>query len=223
MNNEEKTLYKLNDSLFFRICTFDDCTEKDRHWAEHIKKCDPTKVLLGGCMHTGQVHLHCGAHRECELALRRGPMGPRDNDLLCPICETDISSEPEPTLLRLTVYEIDNLKQQAWSLLNSSQFKNAKLVRLDDYYYPELSEKNTAQKDSRYWMSYDVKRNKNGQPILILYLGDRDLKNKAQFFIEPESQKLSHDHKDTSPMQVISRIEVQFTEGTIELKNKAQK
>lgn len=103
-------------------------------------------------------------------------------------------------------------------MLASNLFKNAKLIRLDDYYTPEISAKVKTEETSDYWLSYDVKENKNGQPILVLYLGNRKDGSKCQFFIEPETVKLSHDQKDTNPLSLLARIEVQFKDGVIQLK-----
>lgn len=223
MSGKEKKIYKLNDDICFRICTFEDCTNKNTHWSDHIKRCiDDLGDVKWSCMHEGDVHLHCVMQTEIELALfDRADGRPRSIKLVCPICSLQEDYQPPSSLQRLDMGRIWTLKQQARSLLNSSLFKNAKLIRLDDYYTPEVSEKSLATKDSKYWMSYDVKETKDGKSLLILYLGKRDDGSKVQFFIEPESQKLSHDHKDTEPISVISRIEVQFKEGKIELKDKS--
>lgn len=216
-----KKIYKLNDDALFRVCTFDDCTNKDLHWAEHRKKCfDVLGSVKLECVHEGDVHFHCVAHSEAELVVFDKGNGPRSIKLICPICSLKEDYQPPSSLQRLDAGRISALRQQAKSLLNSSLFKQAKLIRLDDYYTPELSEKGLMTKDSKYWLSYDVKETKDSRAILILYFGKRNDDSKVQFFIEPESTKLSHDHKDTSPLPIISRIEVEFKDGKIELKDK---
>ena len=213
----DKRLYKLNDDIVFRICDIDDCTSTDKHWGEHIKKCNPMMNL--GCMHKGEVHLHCHDHRELELSFFDSGRGPKGYSLNCVVC----SANPENTntnLRHLSLSRISEFSQQAKALEKSELFKNAKLIRVDDYYVPELSAKSLATKTSKYWVSYDVKERQDGRALLVLYLGDREDKSKVQFFIEPETQKLSHDHSDTEPISVISRIEVEFKNGKIELKEK---
>lgn len=213
---DEKRIYSLSKDTFFRICDFDDCTDKAAHWAEHIKKCSGLVML--DCFHEGDVHFHCPIHREVELSLHGGGLrGPLDYKLVCIICSQDAEYQTPSTRRRLSVQGIFALKQAAKALVQSPKFKNAKLIRIDDYYVPEISEKLATKKDSKYWVSYDVKETKMGSPILVLYLGDREKKTKAQFFIEPETGKLSHDHKDDSPLEIIARIEVKFKDGKIEL------
>lgn len=164
--------------------------------------------------HEGGIHLHCPEHNEFEMVVSQNGVGPRSYGLSCAACGS------AQRVGRMLAHEIETIKQQAKAALNSSAFKGAKLIRLDDFYTPEISVKDTATKESKYWMSYDVKETKDGKPLLVLYLGDREEKSKIQFFIEPETKKLSHDHKDTEPISVISRVEVQFKDGVIELKDK---
>ena len=221
MSGEEKQLYKLNNDVCFRVCAYEDCTDKNSHWSEHTKRCiDNMGGTIWACNHEGEIHLHCVNHTEAELVILDKMNGPRSMKLICPICSLKEDYQPPSSLQRLDAGRITTLKLQSKSLLNSSIFKNAKLIRLDDYYTPELSEKTKTTDNSDYWLSYDVKENKEGKPVLILYLGNRKEGTKSQFFIEPESNKLSHDHKDDDPLSIIARIEVQFQKGTIEFKDK---
>lgn len=213
----EKRIYKFNDWLLFRICSFEDCTKRKVHWGEHIK-CEPFALLP--CNHVGSVHFHCVRHKEVELAIENRMNGPRSLSLICAICASNGDNRTDTRLERLTLADITTLQEQALALSNSEKFKNAQLVRLDDYYMPELSGKDLASKESKYWLSYNVKENRYGQPILILYLGDRKDHSKIQFFVEPETKKLSHDHTNDTPLSVIAKIEVEFKDGVIELKNK---
>ncbi len=212
MSDSAKKIYRLNDRYYFRICDYDDCTDRQSHWKGH-EKCLADPFSMAQEPHEGGVHLHCPEHNEFEMVVSQSGLGPRSYGLSCTACGSE-------RIGRMLITEIETIKQQARAALNSSMFKNAKLIRLDDFYTPEISAKDTATKDSKYWMSYDVKETKDGKPLLVLYLGDRSEKSKAQFFIDPETKKLSHDQKDTEPIAVISRIEVQFKDGMIELKDK---
>ena len=69
-------------------------------------------------------------------------------------------------------------------MLNIPEFKNAKLVRLDDWYVHEIKEK--AKNESGYWITTDVKTDKDGDTIIVVYVGHKDSSEKAQFFIKPE-------------------------------------
>jgi hypothetical protein len=214
----DKKIYKLNNDLLFRLCEFDDCTNTNEHWGDHIKKCSVLESMINNCFHEGDIHFHCAEHREIELSLQDKQNGPRSMKLTCAICSLREDYQPPSSLQRLNLQYISTFKQQSKALLASNTFKGAKLIRLDDYYTPELSAKVKTEETSNYWVSYDVKENKQGQPILVLYLGNKKDGSKCQFFIEPETNKLSHDHKDTNPLSVLARIEVQFKDGVIELR-----
>ena len=90
--------------------------------------------------------------------------------------------------------------------MNIELFKNATLVRLDDWYIPELKDKLKSESD--YWITTNVKTDKDGNTIVVLYIGYKGTKDKTQFFIKPERLQLSSDHKDMDPAKVLSKIEV---------------
>ena len=205
----KKQIYQLSDGICFRICEFDDCTDKDSHWSGHELRC-----ALAQCNHEGTVHFHCCIHRDVELASQFNSV---IYTYTCVTCDDDPDREFSP-VLELDYRQLDTTKQKAKSLLNSSKFKNAKFIRLDEYYAPEISEKDLTEKGSKYWVSYDLKSTETGETLMILYIGHKADGTKAQFFIKPESKKLSHDHADKDPLSIISRIEVKFKDGSIELK-----
>lgn len=209
----EKKIYRLNDKVYFRMCDYDDCTDRATHWKTH-EKCISDPFSIAQCPHDGSIHLHCPQHNEFEMVPSQDGVGPRSFGLSCAACGDG------QRLGRMLLQDIETIKRQAKSALNSNLFKGAKLVRLDDFYYPEVSEKSITKKSSDFWVSYDVKKTKEGKPLLVLYLGDRRDNSKVQFFIDPETGKVSHDHKDTDPLSVITKVEVEFKNGTIEIKNK---
>lgn len=79
-------------------------------------------------------------------------------------------------------------------------------MRLDDYYIPEIKKKEEINSD--YWMTTDVKKDKDGDTIIVLYIGNKNTKEKSQFFIKPEKSQLTSDHKDLDPATILSKIEV---------------
>ena len=93
-------------------------------------------------------------------------------------------------------------------MLNIPKFKTAKLVRLDDWYVHEVREKK--KDESGYWITTDVKTDKDGDTIIVVYVGHKDANEKAQFFIKPEKGQLTSDHKDMDPANVLSKMEVRF-------------
>lgn len=58
--------------------------------------------------------------------------------------------------------------------------------------------------------STDVKTDKDGDTIIVVYVGHKDDNEKAQFFIKPEKGQVTSDHKDLDPSKILSKIEVKF-------------
>ncbi|MHB1453905.1 MAG: hypothetical protein ACYCYM_08170 [Saccharofermentanales bacterium] len=122
--------------------------------------------------------------------------------LICPKCQKRI--------------EVDTLKSvysSCQKLLNIELFKDAKLIRLDDWYIPEVKEK--IKLDPDYWINTNVKTDKAGNTIVVLYIGYKGSKDKVQFFIKPENGQLSSDHKDMDPAKILSKIEVILKNRTL--------
>ena len=65
--------------------------------------------------------------------------------------------------------------------------KGAKLIRLDDWYVHEVRERK--KDESGYWITTDVRTDKDGDTIIVVYVGHKDSNEKAQFFIKPENIK----------------------------------
>jgi len=98
-------------------------------------------------------------------------------------------------------------------MLNIKEFKGAKLIRLDDWYVPEVKKKEKVA--SEYWIETDVKTDKDGDTIIVVYVGHTGSKDKSQFFIKPEKLQLSSDHKDLDPAKILSKIEVTLKDRTL--------
>ena len=79
---------------------------------------------------------------------------------------------------------------------------------MDDWYVPEIKKKE--KMESGYWMTTDVKTDKDGDTIIVLYVGHKDSKEKVQYFIKPEKGQVTSDHKDLDPAKILSKIEVKF-------------
>ena len=84
---------------------------------------------------------------------------------------------------------------------------------LDDWYVHEIKEK--AKEESGYWITTNVKTDKDGDTIIVVYVGHKDSREKAQFFIKPEKGQLTSDHKDMDPAKILSKIEVYFKGRTL--------
>ena len=190
---EQKVIYRLNDKISFRKCSlfgsaqqgFGDCTNFEK-FEEHFKK-------YYRCKQNG-IHLHCTKHPEIEFSINYEVF---DVQLKCPKC-----GEP----IEMSKAEYTEIIRECLRLINIPLFKDAKMVRLDDWYIPELKEK--PLKTSDYWIKPEIKTDKDGDTIIVLYVGLKGHNEKAQFFIKPEKLQLSSDFKDLDPATVLSKIEV---------------
>ena len=133
-----------------------------------------------------------------EIELERS----EDTTLYCPRCQKQIE-----------IISIHSLTSQCLRALNREIFKNAKLIRLDDWYTPEIKRK--VKDDPDYWINVDVKKDRDGDTIIVLYVGYKGAADKTQFFIKPEKLQLSNDHKDLDPAKILSKIEVTLRNRTI--------
>jgi hypothetical protein len=186
-NKRSTELYRLNDSLLFR--------EDDN----------------------GRMHFHCANHPELELVEKRASVGVgmEWHCLLCKAVARIDGFRDEPR---------DFLVKQAKSLMNLEQFKNAKLIRLDDYYVPEIrldikGEKtvitNRTELPSEYHITCDVKKDRDGDTMVMLQIFKSGDQKGAQFFIKPEKKQLTSDHNNPDPAKVISKIEVTLNDRKI--------
>ena len=197
---EEQDFYILNDDITFRKCSlFDqaklsrgDCTD---YTIQQISWKDYYSCNQGG------IHFHCTKHPAIELD--------RDGDLYsctlkCPKCNKEKFSG-----------NLNNLINKCLRIVNSENFKNARLIRVEDYYYPELKIKEILNKNSDYFCSVDIKTDKDNQTIIVLYVGKKGSNDKAQFFIKPEKLQLTSDHNDLDPAKVLAKIEVTLKDRTL--------
>lgn len=196
--DDVKEIYRLDDKISFRRCSLfhgrstahGNCTcfrEEEEKWKRYYY-----------CAQDG-IHLHCTKHPEIEFDVKRSYGSPT---LKCPKCGDEI--------------EVDNLNEifgKCLRMLNIKEFKGAKLIRLDDWYVPEVKKK--IKIDSEYWIETDVKTDRDGDTIIIVYVGHTGSGEKAQLFIKPEKLQLSSDHKDLDPAKILSKIEVTLRDRTL--------
>ena len=150
---EKKIIYKLDDDISFRKCSLfetngtdhGDCTNfhtKDVNWSDHYF-----------CNQEG-IHFHCTKHPEIELERADCSDG---EVLTCPKCKNQIHIGSTHVLI-----------SRCLRALNREIFKDATLVRLDDWYVPELKEKTKPTPDYR--LITNVKTDKDGDTIVVLYV-----------------------------------------------------
>lgn len=190
----DKIIYRLDDEISFRKCSLaDEDMVMHGDCTNYLK--DEVNGIVYYCCNQDGIHYHCTQHPEIELEC----VSMEDSGAVyrCPRCGKDI--------------KIDNpreLRSKCLRLLNIPEFKGAKLIRLDDWYVPEIKEKKKAE--SGYWIHTDVKTDKDGDTIIVVYVGHKDDNEKVQFFIKPEKGQVTSDHKDLDPSKILSKIEVKF-------------
>lgn len=199
MANENVKIYRLNDDISFRKCTlFDgqaashgDCTnynDREENWRTWYYCCQDG------------IHLHCTKHPEIEFDTITDQYS-YSIKLHCPKCNKDIE-----------VSNLNEIRQKCMRMLNIELFKGAKLIRLDDWYIPEVKAK---EKISDYWISTEVKQDRDDDTMIVIYIGHKGSNEKAQFFIKPEKLQLASDYKDMDPAKVISKIVVTLKDRTL--------
>ena len=192
MSTENKVIYRLDDNISFRKCTLydggelfhGDCTnfnEREENWRNYYF-----------CNQHG-IHFHCTKHPEIELEYVSD--GYTNQAFRCPKCNEEIPID-----------SFKNIQSKCMRMLNIPEFKDAKLIRLDDWYVPEIKSKE--KPDSDYWIKTEVKTDKDGDTIVVIYVGHKGTDGKTQYFIKPEKLQLSSDHKDLDPAKILSKIEV---------------
>lgn len=197
---DDKVIYKFNDEISFRRCslseegdyTYGDCTNfkiREVNYQDYYE-----------CNQLG-IHLHCTKHIGYELNYVYDESEEK-TFLICPKCQKKIQ-----------IQSLLDVQQQCLAMLNTEIFKDAKLVRLDDWYIPEI--KSEKEKISDYWIRTEVKTDRDGDTIVVIYVGNKNQKQKAQLFVKPEKLQMTHDFNDQDPATVLSKIELTLKDRTI--------
>ncbi len=187
----EKIIYRLNDKISFRKCSLYDKSMLERGDCTNYHTMEFKFNEYYICNQDG-IHLHCTKHPAIEFDIVHEDYR---TGLICPKCGKGIA-----------IKDLMALYSSCQKLLNIEKFKDAKLIRLDDWYIPEIKER--LKMDSEYWINTQVKTDKEGNTIVVLYIGHKGSDEKVQFFIKPENGQLSNDHKDLDPAKILSKIEV---------------
>jgi hypothetical protein len=192
MAEEKKIIYRVDDNISFRKCSLcdgadiekGDCTDfhiEEHNYANYYCNCEG-------------LHFQCSKHPEIELD---EGFDEETNSyyVSCPKCRSHINVISHKSILN-----------KCLKMLNIEKLKEAKLVRLDDWYVPEIKKKDELPSD--YWIKTDVKTDKDGDTIVVIYVGHKGNREKVQYFIKPEKGQMTNDHKDLDPGKVLSKVEL---------------
>lgn len=106
--------------------------------------------------------------------------------------------------------------------IESSYLNALDLIDIDGALTPVRKIKNENLNDDYYLVSQVNKSNRSTQ--VVLYAGKKGKHDKCQIFITPEERRLSFDQHDISPQDLLSKITVEFRDGSIStIQSKHQK
>ena len=103
-------------------------------------------------------------------------------------------------------------RQYVLDRIDAKVFKNAKVLNLDDEALPIAKAKASSPND-KYFITAQLMESKRGLQAVI-YAGEKGKPNKTQLFIDPETKKMSFDHKDLSPSDVFLKVQATFNDGS---------
>ena len=192
--DDENIIYRIDENISFRKCSLFDIKGEKRGDCTNAWVHDENWKQVYECKQSG-IHFHCTKHLEQEYEIISEVA--YETVIRCPRCQKEIA-----------IGSVYDLTEKCMRMLNSVKFKNAKLIRLDDWYVPEVKKEVEDLKNSEYWIKTDIKTDRDGDTMVILYVGYKGQKDKSQFFIKPEKLQLSSDHKDMDPQKILSKIEV---------------
>ena len=194
----DKSIFRLTDDISFRKCSlFDECSTHHGDCTNFHKE-EANYQTYYFCNQEG-LHFHCTKHPEIELEYASEY---DDSILTCPKCRNKIN-----------IGNIHTLISSCLKALNREVFKDATLIRLDDWYVPEIKEK--LKPTPNYRITSNVKTDKDGDTMVVLYISHIGTEGKVQYFIKPEKLQLTCDHKDLDPAKIISKIEVTLKDRTL--------
>ena len=193
-------IYKHSDKVCFHLCSLNDevnsfikgdCTNfrtEERNWRQYY-----------ACNQDG-VHFYCAKenHRSTELDYS-------GNTLHCHKCGDE----------QKWCGELGDLRSTCLRQLNSKLLKDAKLIRVDDYYVPEIKKYDALPNDDKRSIKVDVKTDKDGHTIAIIYIGHKGNRNKSELFVKPEKRELTFDHTDDDPAAYLAEVSLKLKDRII--------
>ncbi len=96
--------------------------------------------------------------------------------------------------------------------INSRVYKGMKFINLDNEAVP-VAENKVSSKDNKYFVTSRLMESKTGLR-LVVYAGEKGKNEKAQVFVEPDIKRLSFDQNDLHPLDVFTKLEATFSDGT---------
>jgi hypothetical protein len=178
---KKKEIYKYDDNICFRKCCLaeeskinsGDCSKFYERRNNFILNIFVNERKYS-CLQNG-FHFYCAEHKTVELH----EIMEEDNHYLeCPKCGK-----------RTKIESFNQLAGMCQEKLNIKELEVYKFIRLDDWYTPEIKNKLKDEKLTEYWIHTDIKKDKDEDTIVVIYIGHKGKKEKVQFFIKPEKKE----------------------------------
>jgi hypothetical protein len=104
----------------------------------------------------------------------------------------------------------DHIAEYLRRKVASEVYRNAEIISIDGIQTPQIKLKlKIPDENKNYWIEGRLNTSNKGKQ-LVLYVGEKNITGKAQIFANLDQEKLSFDHKDRKPEEIISKITVEF-------------
>lgn len=102
------------------------------------------------------------------------------------------------------------LQRRVIAIIDAENFKDAKIVDLDNIYTPILRV-SPKPKDDRYSIQVEVDETQHGKKLVIYAMDRENSSEKTQIFIDPQLDKISFDGRgDLHPNMIFSKVTAYF-------------
>jgi uncharacterized protein YbaR (Trm112 family) len=152
-----------------------------------------------------------------ELSKRVYPVCPEDHTpmrfnsvsqyasmVTCPSCKSQYNFQPKT----IPQIQLDITQKHA-------QLKNQKAEFLDiDGQLTPVTKPRRIKVDERFTIEVRVNRSRRGGHQVVVYVFDKEQKNKVQLLTDVDFQKLSFDQTNIDPRSILAKVEVTFKDGS---------
>ncbi|MDO8336557.1 MAG: hypothetical protein Q7T74_07315 [Candidatus Saccharibacteria bacterium] len=106
-----------------------------------------------------------------------------------------------------------DMQKRYQSTKEALALKTATIVDLDNVYTPKLK-MSLSPKDDRYSVQVEIDETPTGKKLVIYAADRKNLSEKTQIFIDPQSDKITFDSKgDIHPNMIFSKVVAYFKDG----------
>lgn len=112
--------------------------------------------------------------------------------------------------------DIDRKGEDFLHVFESLKYKNAEIINIDGELIKVQKE---LKKDDNYWVEAKLSKNKKGETQLMVLVGSKLQKDKAQLFVDPSNKRLSFDQNNIHPTKILTKVIAIFKSSQSEIKS----